>query len=175
MIRRPPRSTLFPYPTLFRSRHGQLHSERLRRPDLDADREWIQERERHRSAHRHVLHGQFDSRDHVTANFTTSGGVIKPCIMVMEISGAARSSVGDGSVNQASGASVTTSSSGSLSTTNASDILIFATDTSGDESGWTAGSGYTLPNNSVTTGGSGSNVRQAMQYKIVSSVQSGAA
>src|SRR3712207_9453710 len=25
MIRRPPRSTLFPYTTLFRSRHGQLH------------------------------------------------------------------------------------------------------------------------------------------------------
>src|SRR3712207_8996311 len=25
MIRRPPRSTLFPYTTLFRSRHGNLH------------------------------------------------------------------------------------------------------------------------------------------------------
>src|SRR5258708_31630223 len=25
MIRRPPRSTLFPYTTLFRSRHGHLH------------------------------------------------------------------------------------------------------------------------------------------------------
>ncbi len=91
--------------------------------------------------------------------------------MVTEISGAASSSVGDGSVNQASGASVTTSSSGGLSTTNASDILISATDTSGDGTGWTAGSGYTIPNNILTIGGSGSNVRQAMQYRVVSSLQ----
>src|SRR5207249_9037037 len=41
----------------------------------------------------------------VTANFTTSGGVIKPGVMVMEISGAASSSVVDGSVNQIGGAS----------------------------------------------------------------------
>src|SRR3712207_6885235 len=48
MIRRPPRSTLFPYTTLFRSRHAQdggvrvddpeqalrLHGGRSRRPDL---------------------------------------------------------------------------------------------------------------------------------------------
>src|SRR5205809_5049701 len=30
MIRRPPRSTLFPYTTLFRSRHGRVPSRRLR-------------------------------------------------------------------------------------------------------------------------------------------------
>src|SRR5439155_1758184 len=69
----------------------------------------------------------------VTAHYSTSGGVIKPGILVMEMSGAATSSVADGSVNNASGASVGTSSSGSLSTTNANDILVFATDTSGDE------------------------------------------
>src|SRR5713101_10072279 len=31
IIRRPPRSTLFPYPTLFRSRHAEAHHLRVRR------------------------------------------------------------------------------------------------------------------------------------------------
>jgi centrosomal CEP192-like protein len=109
----------------------------------------------------------------VTVHFTTSGGVIKPGIMVMEISGAASTGVLDGSVNNASGASVTTSPSGSLTTTNANDILIFATDTAGNETGWTAGTGYAIPNNKLVIGASGSNVRMAMQYAVVSSVQSG--
>ena len=87
----------------------------------------------------------------------------------MEISGAA--GVADGSVNKASGASVTTSSSGSLSTTNANDILIFATDTGSNQTGWTAGAGYAIPNNNLAPGASGSNVRMAMQYAVVSSVQ----
>jgi len=107
----------------------------------------------------------------VTVNFTTAGGVIKPGIMVFEISGAAGVAVADGSVNNASGASATTSSSGSLTTTNADDILIFATDASGNETGWTAGAGFTIPSNSVTTGPSGSNIRMAMQYEVVASPQ----
>src|SRR3712207_8660782 len=38
MIRRPPRSTLFPYTTLFRSRHARAHGEgRLGRQDLFTD------------------------------------------------------------------------------------------------------------------------------------------
>ena len=106
----------------------------------------------------------------VTVQYKTSGGVIKPGIIVMEISGAA--GVADGSVNNASGASVTTSSSGSLSTTNANDILIFATDTGSNQTGWTAGAGYAIPNNNLAPGASGSNVRMAMQYAVVSSVQS---
>ena len=107
----------------------------------------------------------------ITAHFTTSGGVIKPGIMVMEISGAAISGVLDGSVTNASGASVTTSSSASLSTTNANDILIFATDAAGNQTGWTAGPGYAIPNNKLAIGSSGSNVRMAMQYAVVSSAQ----
>src|SRR5439155_18975799 len=105
----------------------------------------------------------------VTVRYTTSGGVIKPGIMVMEISGAASSSVADGSVNNGTAASTTTSTSGSLTTSNANDMLILATDTSGDETGWTAGAGYTIPNNSVRTGSGGSNVRMAMQYQVVAS------
>ena len=42
----------------------------------------------------------------------TAGGVVKPGIMVMEISGGATSGVADGSVNQASLAEVTTSTVG---------------------------------------------------------------
>ncbi|PYV35143.1 MAG: hypothetical protein DMG22_03330, partial [Acidobacteria bacterium] len=109
----------------------------------------------------------------VTVNYTTSGGVVKPGIMVMEISGAATSGVADGSVNNTA-ASTTTSTSRSLTTTNANDLLVFATDTSGNETGWTAGAGYAIPNNRVTIGNSGSNVRMAMQYAVVSSLQANA-
>src|SRR5207244_5633516 len=69
----------------------------------------------------------------VTVKFKTSGGVVKPGIMVYEISGAASSGVADGWVNNGT-ASTTTSTSGSLTTTNANDMLIFATDTSREES-----------------------------------------
>jgi acid phosphatase len=107
----------------------------------------------------------------VTVHYTTSGGVNKPGIMVFEISGAASSGVADGSANNGTASNTTTSTSGSLTPTNANDILIFATDASGNESGWTAGAGYVIPNNSVTTGGSGSNLRMAMQYTVVTSAQ----
>jgi len=96
--------------------------------------------------------------------------VIKPGIMVMEISGAAISGVANGSVNNGT-ASTTTSTSGSLTTTNANDILIFATDAAGNQTGWTAGTGYAIPNNKLTLVASGSNVRMAMQYAVVSSIQ----
>ncbi|PYV24595.1 MAG: hypothetical protein DMG24_11040 [Acidobacteria bacterium] len=107
----------------------------------------------------------------VTVNYTTAGGVIKPGIMVMEISGATTTGVADGSVNSGAAGDTTTSTSGSLTTTNANDILIFATDTSGNEAGWTAASGYAIPNNKLMIGASGSNVRMAMQVAVVSSVQ----
>src|SRR5207249_1830425 len=103
-------------------------------------------------------------------NYTTPGGVIKPGIMVMEISGAATAAVLDTLGGFSSNASVTTAY-GNITTFNANDILIFATDTAGNESGWTAGTGYAIPSNKVATGASGSNVRQAMQYAVVSSLQ----
>src|SRR5205823_4192077 len=87
---------------------------------------------------------------------------------------AASSLVADGSVNNGTAVSTTTSTSGSLTTSNGNDILIMATDTSGNETGWTAGAGYTIPNNSVTTGASGSNIRMAMQYQAVASPQTNA-
>ena len=107
----------------------------------------------------------------VTVNFSTAGGVVKPGIMVLEFSGAASSGVADGSVNNGTASSTTTSTSGRLTTTNANDILIFATDTSGNETSWAAGAGYTIPNNGMTVGASGSNLRMAMQYANVTSAQ----
>ena len=109
----------------------------------------------------------------VAVHYTTSGGVVKPGIMVMEISGAVGigTQVSDGVRPSASGSSTTTSQSGPLFTSNASDILIFATDAAGNETGWTAGPGYAIPNNKLAIGASGSNIRMAMQYAVVSSVQ----
>src|SRR5207245_168464 len=57
---------------------------------------------------------------------------------------------------------------------NGNDILILATDTSGNETGWTAGASYTIPSNSVTIGASGSNIRMAMQYRAVTLPQTNA-
>src|SRR5207245_10192388 len=98
----------------------------------------------------------------VTAHYATSGGVIKPGIMVMEISGASISGAANGSVNNGT-ASTTNSTSGSLATTNANDILIFATDAAGDQTDWAPGPGYAIPNNDVTNGGRGSNVGMAIE------------
>src|SRR6266446_9326482 len=47
MIRRPPRSTLFPYTTLFRSRHTE--SADRRRPPEVAARRWVRRSEEHTS------------------------------------------------------------------------------------------------------------------------------
>src|SRR5207248_6418899 len=60
MIRRPPRSTLFPYTTLFRSRHGEpigvLHVHRLEvQPFTDEDRKST----RLNSSHRTISYAVF--------------------------------------------------------------------------------------------------------------------
>src|SRR2546422_8089950 len=61
MIRRPPRSTLFPYTTLFRSRPDRLPrrlvERHLRRADgEDADRPWLARSEEHTSELQSRLH-----------------------------------------------------------------------------------------------------------------------
>src|SRR5437879_4343663 len=84
--------------------------------------------------------------------------------MVYDTSGAAMSGVADSSVNGGAAFATTTSTTGKLTTT-ATDILVFATDTSGDETGWATGSG-TIPNNKDMTGASGSNVRMAREYVV---------
>src|SRR5256885_9578703 len=67
MIRRPPRSTLFPYPTLFRSRVRPRAREELldvarldaeREPSLIADRRHV--RRRARAGVREARHGRID-------------------------------------------------------------------------------------------------------------------
>ena len=54
-----------------------------------------------------------------------------------------------------------TLSSGSLTTTNAGDLLVFETDSQGTGSSWTAVSGYAIPAN-------GQNLYQAMEYFVAS-------
>src|SRR5260370_19798331 len=84
-----------------------------------------------------------------------------------EVSGADTSAPGDGSVNSSlTGSGVTSLTSGSLTTTDANDILIYGARTQSNEATWTAGSGYNIPVN-------GSNTRQGMEYEIVSTTQSG--
>lgn len=85
--------------------------------------------------------------------------------IVYEVSGMVSSAGEDSSVNntQSSG---TTATSGSLTTTNANDILFFANCMNGAFSGATAGSGYTIPTN-------GTSGRCISEYKIVGATQSG--
>ena len=98
---------------------------------------------------------------------TWSGGIsTRISGMVFEISGAALSGSLDANVTDTNTGSVTTETSGSLTTTNANDILIYGVRLSSNQTSFTAGSGYTIPTN-------GSANRLGMEYQIVSSVQSG--
>jgi len=66
----------------------------------------------------------------------------------------------DASVTSSSGStSVTSLSSGALTTTKNGDALIYAVTTSGDETTWTPATGYTIPANAT-------NARQAVEYAI---------
>jgi 5-hydroxyisourate hydrolase-like protein (transthyretin family) len=101
----------------------------------------------------------------VTATWTASANNIGA--IVYELAGADTGSPADGSVNSnVSGSGILSLTSGSLTTANANDILIYGARTQSNETTWTAGSGYTIPTN-------GGNTRQGMQYGIVSSTQSG--
>ncbi len=103
----------------------------------------------------------------VTSITVTWSGVLstRVSIMVYEISGAAASSVLDSDVNSSNAANATSLTSGSLTTANANDILIYAVNVGADQTTWTVGAGYTFPANATGN-------RQAMQYQIVSATQS---
>lgn len=105
----------------------------------------------------------------VTCNFSASSAT-RICI-VLEISGAATASPIDASATGSS-SGATSCPSGSLTTTNANDILVFACRVGATQTTWTQGAGYTIPNNNVATGNSGSNSRSAIQYKVVTTTQS---
>ncbi len=113
--------------------------------------------------------------DFIIVNFSTIGGIAFISVTVLEIGGGESARVEDTSVNtnNSSGSSI---SSGALSTSNVNDILVFAAAFDGSSTGWTAGSGFTIPNNNNSTGASGSNtsavLSTAIEYKIVQSVQS---
>jgi hypothetical protein len=109
----------------------------------------------------------------VTANFTTTGGVVRAGIVVYEISGAAASSPLDAGPVNTTGSAPTSITSGPLSTTSTHDILIFAVDVSANQSGtnnsFVPGTGFAF-----SAAGAATNTRQAVAYKIVSSAQSNA-
>ena len=110
----------------------------------------------------------------VTVNFTTAGGVSVRSMTVLEIAGADASSFEDASVNV--GATTdgvnSTLQSGALTTTHANDMLVYYVGLGDDVTSWTPGVGFTIPNNAVAPGISGSNVRTAIAVENVSSTQS---
>lgn len=98
----------------------------------------------------------------VTATWTVSAATVTDLI-VCEFTGGISASAEDSSVNS-SGNAHTTATSGTLTTTNANDVLVFAIRLSGAFTSPVAGTGYTVPTN-------GSSARAILEYKIVSATQ----
>lgn len=98
---------------------------------------------------------------------TWSGGLSTTVTGVAcEISGVATASPEDNSVNSNNNTASATATSGSLTTTNAVDILIFAIRTGGNISNCVAGSSFAIPSNATS-------VRVCLQTEDVTSTQSG--
>lgn len=97
----------------------------------------------------------------VTANFTTSGGVTRPGIIVYEIAGAAATSPIDATVANSNTSNTTSLTSLPITTTNANDMLLFAVDVSANQSSFTSGSSFHVPLNAT-------DARQVVAYDIVS-------
>jgi hypothetical protein len=103
----------------------------------------------------------------VTVNYSTGGGVTRPSMVVMEISGAATTSPLDSWAQATEGTIVvSTLASGALTTTNANDIIVFGQDVGGDQASWTQPAGFTLP-------ATAQDVRDALAYQVVSATQAG--
>src|SRR3989475_7648858 len=66
MIRRPPRSTLFPYTTLFRSPLASLHKSRIALELFREEVEILSPREARAIHHRRLLRDQIRSEEHTS-------------------------------------------------------------------------------------------------------------
>jgi hypothetical protein len=123
------------------------------------------------SSHRAAMFYSFTTHADasVTAHFTTVGGVSPTTITVMEFSGA---TAADGSVNTFS-SSASTLASGTLTPTQSTDVLIYAVGAGGNQTSWTAGTGFAIPSNNVLPGANGSNARSGMEYRIITGPFSG--
>lgn len=99
----------------------------------------------------------------ITANWTGTSGRISAVAYI--ISGNASSSPADSSVNAQTSTASLSITSGSLTTTNANDILLFGVSTGTNNTSYTPGTGF-----AIQSGGSGN--RAVMSYEIVSSTQS---
>src|SRR2546421_3885161 len=86
MIRRPPRSTLFPYTTLFRSRHGDAIGERGRLL-LDSECEAVLLRgasRGSRATHRGVPHDSTLTRDRKSTSLNSSHDQISYAVFCLK-------------------------------------------------------------------------------------------
>jgi len=101
---------------------------------------------------------------------TWSGSRINRTIILFELSGMATSSMLDSCINIGSAGAVTSLTSGSLTTTNANDVLIYGMVTNSAGLAPTAGSTYTIPTNGSTSTLGG---RSFQQYKVVAATQAG--
>lgn len=86
--------------------------------------------------------------------------------MVFEFSGSASSSLEDTSINSFNNSTVSSSTSGTYTTANANDVLVYMTCEANTYTSPSAGSGYTIPTN-----GSSTNGLLIMSYDIVSATQ----
>src|SRR5260221_10919609 len=88
MIRRPPRSTLFPYTTLFRSRFGRLN----RRGERLAIAHFADEHHVGAFAHRVMLVGEMRDRDRKSTRLNSSHTVISYAVFCLKKKTVAKSS-----------------------------------------------------------------------------------
>lgn len=98
----------------------------------------------------------------VTATWSSATG--RKDAIVYEISGAATATAENTSVNNLNDTVSTTYTSGTFSTTNANDILLFGMRLNGAFTSPAAGSGATIPTN-------GTSARMITEYKIVAATQ----
>src|SRR2546430_6303000 len=89
MIRRPPRSTLFPYTTLFRSRE-RVHPLARRLTDADEnacrerDRELARERDRAQAPRRHLVGGTVVRQDRKSTRLNSSHSQISYAVFCLK-------------------------------------------------------------------------------------------
>lgn len=107
------------------------------------------------------------------ATCTSTTSATLPCI-IYEVSGLASSSTLDVSTSSSATGTATSLASGTISTTQANEIIFYGVGNAATQGSWSAGSGYTIdPGGALPSTGQATNGRAGMQRKIVSSTQAG--
>src|SRR5256884_2989952 len=85
MIRRPPRSTLFPYTTLFRSRRQSLHTtQRLRKAHPESARDELGFQRQHGRARRILCGAWSGQEDRKSTRLNSSHGYISYAVFCLK-------------------------------------------------------------------------------------------